>query len=68
MENFEEVLSHHDQRMASQMDQKFIEQEFKFSKERHGSKALPKDEVPVDSEIRKKQVMIRICAWILLLW
>ena len=56
MENFDEVLQHHDQRMANQLDQKFIEQEFKFSKERHGSKALPKDEVPVDPDIRIKQV------------
>ncbi len=59
MADFAEILTHHDQKIEADLDAKYIQQEWKFAKEKHESKMMPKDVPPVDPEIRKEQVQNR---------
>ena len=56
LEEFEEVLSHHDERLAARLNTLYHKEEWRFTKEKHSNKAMPKDIPPVDAEVRRKQV------------
>ena len=56
LEEFEVVLSHHDERLGARLNQLYLQEEWHFTKEKHSSKKMPKDIPPVDAEIRKRQV------------
>ena len=57
MENFSEILSHHDERLHERLDQDYIKQEWNFAKEKHDiKKDMPKDIPPVNPDIRKTLV------------
>ena len=55
MANFEEVLIHHDERLASELDDVYKKEELTFSKGKTTTQRATK-EPPVDAEVRKKQV------------
>ena len=58
LEDFEAVLQHYDDKLAARLNHNYMVQEWKFSREKHGSKRLPKDVPPVDSQVRIKQVSL----------
>lgn len=55
LEDFENLLSHEDERRARLLDQQYLAEEWDFGREKHGSKHMFKGEV-VFSANRIKQV------------
>ena len=56
LEDFDTVLSHHDERLGARLNGEYLKQEWRFTKEKHSSKKMPKEIPPVDAEVRRKQV------------
>ena len=56
--DFRELMKHHDQKVEAQLDAEYIQQERRFTKERHSSQRMPRDVPPVNAEIRKQQVIL----------
>ena len=56
--DFETLLQHYDEQLHHRLNDEYRAQELTFTKEKHGSRKLPKDVPPVDPEVRKKQVSI----------
>ncbi|CAD5126178.1 DgyrCDS14348 [Dimorphilus gyrociliatus] len=55
LEDFNELLHHHDEKMGWKLDEEYLQEERAFSKERHGSKRLPKEST-IDPEVRRRMV------------
>ena len=53
------MLTYYDERLARQLNDQYIEEELKYTKEKFGSRSMPKDVPTVDPQIRKKQVSFR---------
>ena len=51
------MMRHHDRKLEAQLDAEYIQQERRFTKERHSSTRMPRDVPPVNAEIRKQQVL-----------
>lgn len=48
-------MHHHDEKMGWKLDEEYLQEERAFSKERHGSKRLPKEST-IDPEVRRRMV------------
>ena len=51
-----DLVTHHDKKLEAQLDAQYIQQERRFTKEKHRITVMPKDVPPVNPEIRKQQV------------
>ena len=49
---------YHDKKLDTELDAEYIQQERRFTKERHSCKKMPRDVPPVNAEIRKQQVFV----------
>ena len=54
--DFDQLLSHHDQRLANRLDQQYLKEEWTFSKEKHGDKGRFKEPPVACSDSRIQMV------------
>ncbi|ELT94310.1 hypothetical protein CAPTEDRAFT_220241 [Capitella teleta] len=56
VDDFDQVLQHYDERLAQKLNREYLQDEWAFSKEKHGSRPMPRDVPPVDPGVREQMV------------